>query len=510
MVLCLFCHFSITYLPFKFPSLFIYRLPSGDFNLFLERLSQLLDSVNLSLNIIFTGDFNVHFLDSNDLETLQLNNLLVSYGLFPTVQFNTRYNNCLDNIFTNQSPEQYSVKLYPLYSLSDHSGVIFNSSLSAPPSGNIRVNYRPVTEQGLFDLYNTIETVDWSFIAGAEESVDAKCKQLIGVITDAVERSFPLKSKMIDQRAREINWFNDRLREMRDRLQMLVIINKQNPILMPKCMVSEYRRQYRQELTNTKKTAYDNFLNRSTNKQSAMWGIIKSHNNNTKPNSQPGNLSAETFNNYFINVAEQLINELPDPVKTFDNFLTGSFVNKNFNFSQVTYNMVRDKIGKLRNSDSKDCYNLTTKIAKTLKNVIVIPLTNLINLCISNNNFPSALKIARVVPIYKNKGSVDDQTNFRPISLLPVLSKILESVIKDQISTYFENNNILTQCQYGFRNKKSTTLAIDGLTQYVADGLDKRLDTYASFFDLTKAFDCVSFNILLHKLSYYGFSPEST
>ena len=123
--------------------------------------------------------------------------------------------------------------------------------------------------------------------------------------------------------------------------------------------------------------------------------------------------------------------------------------------------------------------------------------------------FPTVLKIARVIPVFKQKGSSDDQTNYRPISLLPIFAKILESLMKDQITNYMENNNLFTQDQFGFRNRRSTTLAIDRLTEFVSRGWEDGLDTYASFFDLTKAFDCVSFDILLQKLQYYNFHPNS-
>lgn len=75
--------------------------------------------------------------------------------------------------------------------------------------------------------------------------------------------------------------------------------------------------------------------------------------------------------------------------------------------------------------------------------------------------------------MYKNKGSPVSEENYRPIFLLPIFSKLLESLIKDQICEYLEVNNLFTQSQYGFRNKKSTTLAINKLTEYIADGFEK-------------------------------------
>lgn len=111
--------------------------------------------------------------------------------------------------------------------------------------------------------------------------------------------------------------------------------------------------------------------------------------------------------------------------------------------------------------------------------------------------------------IFKNKGSIDDPTNYRPISLLPVFSKVFESILKDQICEYFERYHLFFQGQYGFRSHRSTTLAINNLIDYVTEGMEEGQDTFASFYDLTKAFDCISHDILMQKLLLYGFDPGS-
>lgn len=492
----------------------VYRSPTGDFDRFLEIVSRILDSVDPSIDTILTGDFNVHFSGGADQRALLLNNLFHSYGMSQTLDFGTRYNNCIDNIFTTFPTNKFNVQPFDLHGLSDHTGVLFECMIFAPTvGGNTRVNYRPITEEGLFMLYNTIEAVDWNCVTAAEGNVDARFQVFSDIIADGMETSFPIKSKLINSRARgaSVNWFNDRLREMRERLRMINLINKQNPVLVPKQMVTDYKRKYRLEVSATKKAAYDDFVNRATNRQSAMWNIIKTNSNSKPPCPPTTALNSESFNNFFINIAEDIVAELPHASKTFEEYLVGNFNGNtdNFKFKQVSYNMVRGKLCGLKNSKSRDCYGLNAGIIKTLKNLIIYPLTNLINLCISENTFPSNLKVATVIPIFKNKGSTEEQSNYRPISLLPIFSKILESLMKDQISAHFEHNNLFTQSQFGFRNKKSTTLAIDSLTCFVAEGLERGLDTYASFFDLTKAFDCVCIEILLNKLTFYNFHPDS-
>ena len=120
--------------------------------------------------------------------------------------------------------------------------------------------------------------------------------------------------------------------------------------------------------------------------------------------------------------------------------------------------------------------------------------------------FPEALKIAKVKPLYK-KGDKACLNNFRPISLLPTISKVFERVIYIQLYEYFNMNNLLSEQQYGFRSQHSTELATLKLVDQIVNDMDNTQITKSPvtvFLDLSKAFDTLNFDILLHKLNYYG------
>ena len=99
--------------------------------------------------------------------------------------------------------------------------------------------------------------------------------------------------------------------------------------------------------------------------------------------------------------------------------------------------------------------------------------------------------------------------NYRPISLLPAISKIFERIIYDQLYAYFDNNNILSEEQYGFRTKHSTELAAVKLVDYIKNEIDGKYTPVNIYIDLSKAFDTLNFDILLHKLHYYGVTDVS-
>lgn len=113
----------------------------------------------------------------------------------------------------------------------------------------------------------------------------------------------------------------------------------------------------------------------------------------------------------------------------------------------------------MENGNHKNIHNLNVRLLKIIKNIIIIPPTKLINLWLVGGIFPSVLKKAVVIPIY-NKGEQINISNYRHISLLPILSKILEKSMAIKIKNYFEINNLFSKHQIGFRHRKSTTFRL--------------------------------------------------
>lgn len=486
----------------------LYRSPLGNFNIFIEKVSILLDSLNIENPIIITGDFNVKF-NTNNPDALQLVNLFESYGLKQTIKDNTRLNSCIDNIFTNIDPELYSTTVFNTL-LSDHLGITFHfHPIPVNYKSNARINYRPITENGLFQIYNYVEGLSLHFVDDPSIELENKFQILIDKITEAIEICCPLKSKSINSfnSDHKDDWFNDKLKNMRETLHLLCELNQRNSELVSNNELKKFKIKYRQEICNAKRNIHDDYINNSKNIQSAMWNIIKNNCQLANPLDNV-NINASDLNDFFVNIPENIINDLAKTnINPLDYMNKTNLVNE-FTFREVTYNEVRDIINNLKNTKSKDPYNFTVKIIKSLINLIIIPLTKLINLCIRNNIFPHCLKIAKVIPVFK-KGNRDDPTNYRPISLVPLLAKIFECVLKIQINTYFELNEMFSSSQYGFRSNLSTSLAINSLTQNVLNAFENKSYIQASFFDLTKAFDCVSHHILLNKLTAYNFCKNS-
>ena len=146
---------------------------------------------------------------------------------------------------------------------------------------------------------------------------------------------------------------------------------------------------------------------------------------------------------------------------------------------------------------------MSATFLKTLSSSVSETLSTLYNESFSQGIFPDHMKHAMVTPVHKG-GSKLDMTNYRPISVLPICSKILEKLMLTRLLDFLDKNNIIYRHQFGFQKNKSTTQAVFDLYTRIAGALDKGNYACSVFLDLAKAFDTADHKILLSKLQNYG------
>ena len=194
-------------------------------------------------------------------------------------------------------------------------------------------------------------------------------------------------------------------------------------------------------------------------------------------------LIAEQFNAFFPGIGAQS-HQTSGTIKSPDSYLPRRD-NLVFNFLPINNKAVSDIISKLKPKDSTGFDNISTRMLKFLGNLLTPVLSLVINQSLLTGIFPAKLKIAKVIPIFKK----DDNAifgNYRPISLLPAISKVFEKVVFKQIYSYFQVNSLFFCSQYGFREGHSTELAAAELVDRIYDQLDNGNISLAIFLDLFK------------------------
>ena len=177
--------------------------------------------------------------------------------------------------------------------------------------------------------------------------------------------------------------------------------------------------------------------------------------------------------------------------------------NTRFKFKRISTLDIRDAIAKHKTAKSFGDDTISSYFLKLALPVMETSLAIMFNTSIETSQFPNLWKLARITPIFKG-GDRSDKSNYRPISILPVISRLFEKLIADQLYQYMNENDMFSSNQSGFRRLHSTLTCLLKNTDDWYSGLDLGKLVGLVFIDLKKAFDTVNHDILCHKLSYYG------
>jgi hypothetical protein len=246
-----------------------------------------------------------------------------------------------------------------------------------------------------------------------------------------------------------------------------------------------YRNIYNSVIRASKKHYFKSYLKANEKNPKKTWETIKEAINSSKTTNKiysilSNNVSltnptliAEEFNNFFANIGESISNTINNTNLEPDDFIPPNPNPPSLDLGLTSPATVSQTIRNFESKTSLDINGLSTKLLKYIASEISIPLSHIFNLSIRQGIFPDKFKISRTVSIFKS-GNNDLCDNYRPISLLSNLSKILEKHIAIQLTNHLELNNLLYEHQYGFQRHKSTEHNLTHLTNYVYRALNDK------------------------------------
>lgn len=494
----------------------IYRAPNSDLDLFLDKFEECLNLMcrkNHFGKIIVCGDMNINYLsESHDKD--KLIDLINSLYLNPIFNEATRITptseSAIDYIFTNFN--NIIVKKRIIHNgLSDHSAQVISFPVTEE---NKYTNYksRSFSKKNIKLFTSYLETEDWNDLINCNGDIDEKFSIFNNILLYYYDLSFKLVTKTKHNFCKTKNWITPGLKVSAANLKDLFIQQKQGSITLN--YYNTYKKIYRRTIRQAKQMYYNNQILYSDNRSKVVWNIISSSIKNFQPQTNSSRIVndvevldkkeiANAYNNFFVNLPKEIRINKQNDTKINNLIKQSKFTNKTIFLEAVTDSEVTSTLKNLKNTNSTGPDQFSTSIIKKCAIHLAKPLCHIINICISEGCFPNLLKISKVIALFK-KGDPKLLSNYRPISLLSVFSKIIEKILAKRIIKFLESNNLLANSQHGFRHNKSTMSALLSILDVIYSQLDKNNNVIALFVDLTKAFDCVDHEVLLKKIELYG------
>ena len=517
---------------------FMYRHPDSKED-WLDDFVQMMVSVPLNgRNLVLLGDINLNMLQPQ----VVWQSTFTMFGLQQLVDKPTRVSSTsatlLDHIYTNNSTLLTDVDVLEK-GISDHFPTICkwkSRTPKIPKNGHSTIVYRTFKHFNKDDFFQDLNLAPFDNIYNCSnpgQALDVFNSTLLPIIN----KHAPLRKKRVKSITLP-GWLTPEIQEaqkQRDQLKScLKKLYKDNINLLPEStklaketerekVAQEYRKQ-RNLVTSLVRSSQKSYFSKMITDEkdtASLWkGINKiSQKSRSKPCTQYA-WSPHSFNDHFLHLAESLLDtSISNNDKTcsdnyhispaLTNFCKSKLPNNiSFEIPLLGVHEVGMFITNMKNKKSMGPDGISPSLLKLSLPYVVESLTFIYNLCIKHSVVPQALKTAQVIPLPKSK-DISELNNFRPISILSVLTKPFERHIHKHLMEYLEGNNLFYMFQSGFRPHHSCQSALTHLCDSWLSAINQHKLTGAVFLDLKKAFDLVNHAILAKKLSVYLRNPPS-
>jgi hypothetical protein len=465
-------------------------------------------------DVLFIGDFNVpNYINNNGCRIDSKNELLLNFcSILNLKQFNyitNCDNRCLDlilssfdcSVMLDSAPLLIGSALHPplfcICSLKSPCRKFFKSSKSC--RGEERFNFR---KANLLGLYDCIANCDWSFLHAVND-VNVAVGLFYEKLYDMFRQFVPLN------RANSSHypvWYTtDIIRKLKHKFKVFKRYKKTKS----RSTLIEFR-TLRRDLKISINAAYHEYIStveqQLTHDPRCFWSFV---NHKRKSSTIPSVMQLDeveystphTIANAFLSYFEKNFSSPSMTDFQFNNPCNNNYIH----LPSISTDDILRHILKLKPSSASGDDALPGFILKDCAQILVTPLHFLYNLILTTSVYPCLWKVGKICPIFKS-GKKNIISNYRPVTILPHISKVFESIIYSYIYTNVQN--VISEHQHGFFRGRSTSTNLSCISHFISAALDKNTQVDVIYTDFSKAFDRIDHNILLNKLRHFGFSDS--
>ena len=505
----------------------LYRPPSGSCTVFLDRLEKSLISLGQKFNmtqveLILLGDFNIDYAKTQDPIRKQLSVLTGDHGLRQVIRKPTRVTNksrsIIDLLFTNIIPSLVSDSGILEVSISDHVPVYICKKAKRhrhPKKTIVNRNYRYYTK----DIFEKVlmDNEKWIVFWSIKRDPDKLWELMLAIIKESINRLCPLRTIVI--REDQHPWIN---KDLRQQLEIKEKLYKRAKLSGGKDDWDEFlkmKADTRKLIVNRKREFVMSTLNETRDCPKQFWREIDKNLHFGKPKNsgiscirikdaggciKTGDEVKSIFNSYYVSIGRDLASKFDNSVNTMTSTVDRR---SQCSFRFVGMKEVLSVIRGLKNNKSTCIGDINMRVMKDAMNILVIEFTHLVNESLDLACMPGEWKVGTVSPIPKGLPSLHPG-DYRPVSVLPAPSKVIERLVYNQLIYYLEINCLLDGRQHGFRKGHSTATAVMEVVQFLYKSVDMGQYVHCAYVDYSKAFDTLDHAILCKKLTRLGFDMQ--